>query len=177
MLEESAGDSWVPNHISVEVFKAFFMSFRAGWLMQLANRAGDQTSKSLPPQVFGEKRKRWGAAKLLLHHLHHVSIRITHQETFFETELGFRNRDGSRRDEFVIICGANAQCQCFGVVENQSGLPMNEIIGACIIRIRPAVTRGAKYSRNSMPGPWGARRPLMCSLAPKTLLRCSCSVP
>ena len=38
-------------------------------------------------------------------------------------------------------------------------------------------SRGLRYSSNSIPGPAGARRPVMCSLAPSTLLRCSCSVP
>ena len=37
-------------------------------------------------------------------------------------------------------------------------------------------SRGARYSRNSMPGPTWRRRPVMRSRAPKTLFRCSCSV-
>src|SRR6185503_8668953 len=39
-------------------------------------------------------------------------------------------------------------------------------------------SRGARYSRNSMPGPpLAARRLVMRNLAPKTLFKCSCSVP
>jgi CRISPR/Cas system-associated exonuclease Cas4 (RecB family) len=38
-------------------------------------------------------------------------------------------------------------------------------------------SRGVRYSSNSIPGPWGARRLVIRKRAPKTLFRCSCSVP
>src|SRR5262249_32721873 len=41
--------------------------------------------------------------------------------------------------------------------------------------VRPL--RGARYSRNSTPGPAPARRLVMRRCAPKTLFRCSCSAP
>ena len=53
---------------------------------------------------------------------------------------------------------------------------MEEVIGSDISRHGAPVARREVF-RNSMPGPFDARRAVMRSLVPKTLLRRSCSMP
>ena len=153
---------------------------RAVRAVVLAHRAPGALAQIRPPALpvlWRSRVSRRGGCLLRpssLHHLHGVPVGVAHQQAFGEHRASaarpttpgetsmtrwLRNRSsaGLRRRSTSVV----SQCARSLAWMPAAGRP----------------SRGARYSRNSMPGPVAARSPVMRSRAPNTLFRRSCSGP
>src|SRR5438067_1660728 len=103
-----------------------------------------------------------------------MPVRIARDEAAAPAELGLRQLRSARNQLPVGFC--ERELEGGGLTHAQIDLPVPDIRSRVSTgRGRPPA--GVTYSRNSMPGPCWARNAVIRRWAPKTLFRCSCSVP